>query len=139
MADHVRVVSDSAGGEAVPPGLVSFSTSDKTPETLGLQADGPHQVIIDSNLGRLRRMRSALLALVTKIPISHSRPLRIARQMTGAMSSGLPLGLSCVPIGALVDLPEMDFGRMARPLSGVAPPEVQGLDGSARGGGVWGS
>lgn len=67
MADRVRVGSDSAGGEAVPPGLVSFSTSDKTPETLGLQADGPHQVIIDSNLGRLRRMRSALLTAANLI------------------------------------------------------------------------
>ncbi|MCK7582779.1 MAG: hypothetical protein MZV65_49320 [Chromatiales bacterium] len=59
MADHVRVGSDSAGGEAVPPGLVSFSTSDTAPETLGLQADGPHQIVIDSHLGCLRRMRSS--------------------------------------------------------------------------------
>ncbi|WP_200156175.1 rolling circle replication-associated protein [Allochromatium vinosum] len=67
MAEHVRVVSDSAGGEAVPPGLVSFSTSDKTQQTLGLTADDPHQIIIDSHLGRLRRMRSSVLTAANLI------------------------------------------------------------------------
>ncbi|MTW21172.1 rolling circle replication-associated protein [Allochromatium palmeri] len=71
MADRVRVGSDSAGGEAVPPGLVSFSTSDTAPQTLGLPGDalgtGPHQVIIDSHLGRLKRMRSGVLTAANLI------------------------------------------------------------------------
>jgi hypothetical protein len=67
MAERVRVVSDSAGGEAVPPGLASFSTSDKAPETRGLPVDDRHQIIIDSHLGRLRRMRSAVLTAANLI------------------------------------------------------------------------
>ena len=64
MAECVRVVSDSADGEAVPPGLASFSTSDKTPPTRGLTADDPHQIIIDSHLGCRRRMRSSAKSLL---------------------------------------------------------------------------
>lgn len=61
MADRVREGLNPAGGEAVPPGLVSFSTSDKRPESLGVPAADPHRIVIDAQRSRLKRMRSAVL------------------------------------------------------------------------------
>lgn len=58
MADPLRPGSDSAGGAAVPPGLVSSKTSDTRNEDNGLSAPSAVKAVVMERIpARLKRMR----------------------------------------------------------------------------------
>jgi hypothetical protein len=67
MADRLRQRSESAGGAAVPPGLVSFSTSDKRLSLPGFDESPRHLVALDPHRSRLKRMRSSVLTAANLI------------------------------------------------------------------------